>query len=260
MTTTTTTIRDFADRQVAWFAEQVAPPIADLWERLDVPEYRIYKDALRDFSRDSWEALKSTYRLLFLTLRPICILLWIILQFLWRNLLEHGGRSLQHGFQQLKYASVVFWKFQRSLSRTELLGEAGIVATLVAAYYFRKWLKRQTYWARTVRWYRGKKEQMVQVRKQFFCLLKIGGQQKEKKNTPSIVGDGTRYLVFHLSSFPFLSLFRPVLELFTRWHIPPKYLLWPSLISSFLGGVSPFESSFPLSCGGWRMILSSPWS
>ena len=160
----TTLVRDFADRQYLWFSQQVAPPIAALWTRLDVPEYAVYKHAVYDFSRDSWKATKSSYHLLVLTFRPVCILLWIILQFLWRNLLEHGGRSLQHGFQQLKYASIAFWKFQCSLTRTELLGEAGIVATLVAAYYFRKWLKRQTYWARATRWYRHKKEQVVQVR------------------------------------------------------------------------------------------------
>ncbi|KAG7337905.1 hypothetical protein IV203_022435 [Nitzschia inconspicua] len=159
----TTVVRDFVANQYAWFSESVWPPVVELWERLDVPEYGLYKDAVQTCVRDSWEASQSTFTVIQLTFRPILILLWIILKFLWRNLLEHGGKSLQKGARQLKVALVAFYKFQLSLTPTEVLGEVAILGFFVGLYYFQKWLRRQTYWSRTVRWYRDKKAKCVQV-------------------------------------------------------------------------------------------------
>jgi hypothetical protein len=156
--------REFVSNQYAWFSGSVWPPVVELWDRLDVPEFAVYKQAVQACARDSWQASQSTYKVLHLTLRPLLILLWIISKFLWRNLLEHGGKSLQKGALQLKYALIAFYQFQISLTPMELLGEAGIIGFCVAAYYFQKWLRRQTYWSRTVRWYRGKKAQCVEVR------------------------------------------------------------------------------------------------
>lgn len=145
------------------FADDVLPPIIELWTRLEVPEWSTYRDALVACGRDVWYATQSSYRLIVLTFRPLLILTWIVGQFLFRNLLDHGARSVQKGAIQVKVASIWFYRFQRSLSWTEVLGEVTIIFICIAAYYFRKWLKRQTYWARAVRWYKGKKEQVVQV-------------------------------------------------------------------------------------------------
>jgi hypothetical protein len=147
------------------FSEDILPPLVGIWNRLEVPEWSIYREALGVCGRDVWYATQSTYRLLVLTFRPLLILAWIVAQFLFRNLLEHGGRSLQKGAVQAKTAVIWFYHFQRSLSWTEILGEVTVILIGVAVYYFRKWLKRQTYWARAVRWYKGKKEQAVQVRR-----------------------------------------------------------------------------------------------
>ncbi len=139
------------------------PPVTEFWLRLQVPEYSVYKDAVQHFVHDSYQALRSTYTLLFLTFRPIIILLAIIINFLWKNLLEHGSKSIQKGLHQLKYALGEFYKFQLSLTKTELLGELFILGVLVGLYYFHKWLKQQTYWSRFVSWSRQKKHNIVQV-------------------------------------------------------------------------------------------------
>jgi hypothetical protein len=163
----TTIAQDFASNLYLWFSESVWPPVEELWERLDVPEYQLYKEAVQACARDVWMASQSTLIVVQLTLRPILILLWILLKFLWRNLLEHGGKSFQKGIRQLKFAMVALYKFQMSLNATEVLGEVGIIVACMALYYFQKWLQRQTYWSRTIRWYRGQKVKCLQVR---FCI------------------------------------------------------------------------------------------
>lgn len=160
----TTVARDFMTHQYEWFSESVWPPVATLWERLEVPEFGLYQQAVQACARDSWKASQSTYHVLYMTFRPIGILLWIILKFLWRNLLEHGGKSLQRGARQVKVAAIAFYKFQISLTPKEVLGEVGLIGLGVALFYFQRWLRKQTYWSRTVRWCRNKKAKCVQVR------------------------------------------------------------------------------------------------
>jgi hypothetical protein len=159
-----TITQDFVSNLYSWYSESVWPPVVEFWERLDVPEYNLYKQAVQTCVHDAWKASQSTFRLLQLTFRPLLILLWILLKFLWRNLLEHGGKSLQKGTRQLKFALIALYRFQLSLNSMEVLGEVGLIVLCVALYYFRKWLQRQTYWSRTVQWYRGKKAKCVQVR------------------------------------------------------------------------------------------------
>jgi hypothetical protein len=159
-----TIAQDFVLNLYSWCSESIWLPVVDLWGQLDAPEYQLYKQAVQTCAYDSWRASQSTVTLLQLTFRPLLILLWIILKFLWRNLLEHGGNSLQKGAWQLKSALVALYKFQLSLNSMEVLGEVGLIAFCVALYYFRKWLQRQTYWSRLVQWYHGKKAKCVQVR------------------------------------------------------------------------------------------------
>lgn len=149
---------------ITWFSEDILPPLMDLWGRLDVPQWELYREALHTCLIDCGRAAHSSSQLVYLTMRPLCILLWIFLQLLWRNLLEHGGRSLQKGAAQAKVAAIWFWKFQRSLTYMQLLGEVILMATFVGLYYLHRWLRKQTYWVRFTKWSRIKKEQAVQVR------------------------------------------------------------------------------------------------
>jgi hypothetical protein len=177
LATAATWMKDVVSPQLEWFqAEmvpmlgQVLPQLGDVWHRMDVPTWEVYSPALKECSRDMVVASQSTWKLLVLTLRPLCILIGIILQFLWmvlqilaQHLLAQGWVSLQKGLMQGKAAVIWLYLFQRSLTWQEVLGEVTIGITLVALYYFRKWLQRQTYYDRMQRWYRKKRRQFVRV-------------------------------------------------------------------------------------------------
>ena len=165
-------IQEFIAPHSDWFQNEVLPPIVHLWERLDVPAWPIYRDAATACGKDLIQSSQSTGKLLFLTFRPIAILSWILFQFLldvgkvlFRLLLEQGWISLKKGALQVKAASIWFYHFQRSLSRTEVLAEVGVIVACILLYHLRKWLKRQTYVARATKWCREKKRRVVQVRK-----------------------------------------------------------------------------------------------
>ena len=135
-----------------------------VWNRLDVPEWKEYSTALKQCGSDFIQASKSSSKFVFLTLRPIVQLLLIIMQGLWFFLLKNGWISIQKGALQGKAAIKWSYKFHRSLSTQEILGEIAIIALCFAIYHFRKWLKKQTYWSRTTRWLRQKKRMLRKVR------------------------------------------------------------------------------------------------
>jgi len=138
------------------------PWCSEVATRLELPAWDSYRDAWAVCTRDILKASSSAYHLSYLTLKPIAILLWIVLGQLWKFVLEHGGRSLHTGAVHLKLACVHFYRFQMSLNGTQLLGEAGVLLMCVGLYYFRKWLQKQTYWAKFVKWYKAKKRRLIQ--------------------------------------------------------------------------------------------------
>ena len=155
-----------------WFENEFLPPVIMLWERLNVPSWDVYKVALTECFSDAMQASQSTWKLFYLTIRPFAILLWVFFEFMlgigrifFRLLLEKGWISLQKGTRQAKTGIIWFYHFQRSLSRTQLLGEAGIIAACILIYYLRKWLKRQTYVARATEWCKKQKKKLLQVRR-----------------------------------------------------------------------------------------------
>lgn len=131
---------------------------------LELPAWELYKKAWATCANDAIAAASSSYRLGYLTLKPVAILCWIMLGKFWKFVLEHGGNSLQTGAIHLKSACFHFYRFQISLNGTQLLGEACLVLMCVGLYYLRKWLQRQMYWAKLVKWYRAKKRRLGQVR------------------------------------------------------------------------------------------------
>eukprot|EP00980_Cylindrotheca_fusiformis_P031429 scaffold26363_cov113-Cylindrotheca_fusiformis.AAC.3 len=149
-------LNEFVAPHYAWIEQNFAP----LWSRLDFPGREEYSDAFQACSTDLVKASQSTGRFLFLTFRPIFQLLFIVLRSLFKVLLEKGWISLQKGAMQAKAGIIWFYIFQRSLTKKEVVGEIGIVSFCIAGYYLRKWLKRQTYWARAMRWVANKKKIM----------------------------------------------------------------------------------------------------
>lgn len=154
----------------AWVQEEILPTVYEIWYQMDVPSWDVYSMAVQTWARDVAHGSQSTARLVYLTMKPIVVLVWIFLQFLggilkilFHHLLEKGWISVQKGALQAKAGMIWFYHFQRNLSRNELLGELAICLLLVLAYYLRKWLKRQTYWARFTKWYKMKKRRLIQV-------------------------------------------------------------------------------------------------
>jgi hypothetical protein len=165
-------VQDIIAPQYDWFYTEVVPPVVELVQRLDIPEWSLYRAAVQECAADFLQSSQSTGKVWYLTMKPIAILVWVFLQFLleigqilFQLFLEQGWISFKKGLRQAKAASVWFYGFQRSLSRTEVLGELGIVVLCVVLYYLRRWLKRQTYWARATKYYREKKRKAVQVRR-----------------------------------------------------------------------------------------------
>jgi len=155
---------------VDYFHQELWPHAVAIWPRLDVPSWDIYRPALHGFASDVWKAGQSTAQLSYLTLRPLAMLCWIILevlgfvaQILFRILLSQGWIHLRKGLIQLKAALIWFYHFQVSLSATELLGEVAMVGITLSLYYFYKWIRRQTYWQRFMRWFASKKRRAIEV-------------------------------------------------------------------------------------------------
>ena len=129
--------------------------------RLKLPAWDLYRDAWAVCTRDIVKASSSVYHLSYLTLKPVAILLWILIGQFWKFVLEHGGRSLHAGAIHLKLACIHFYRFQMSLNKTQLFGEASFVLVCVGLYYLRRWLLKQTYYARLVDWTNAKKRRLI---------------------------------------------------------------------------------------------------
>ena len=158
------------DAVLNYWRESLLPSTMGVWQRLDVPSWKVYQPAFHQCASDVWKASQSSAQLGYLIFRPVAILCWMILEILWdivqvlfRVLLSQGWIQLQRGLLQLKEGSIWFYHFQMSLSRIELLGEMVLVGTLIGLFYFYKWLKSQTYWQRIVKWYTLKKQKVANV-------------------------------------------------------------------------------------------------
>ena len=114
---------------------------------LEVPSGAEFWQAGSDAGRDGYEAIKSISHFVFLVVRPFVLAFgWTLVtvgRFIWERIIVEG--LYKHGLSQTREGAVAFWKFQKSLSREELLLEAAICAVLVALYMLRRWLQRNRY-------------------------------------------------------------------------------------------------------------------
>lgn len=168
-----------------------------VWDRLDIPSWDKYRPALQEFTADVWKASQSTAQLSVLTLRPIAILCWMIFEAVWqvaqllfRVLLSQGWIQLKKGLIQLQAAARWFYHFQLSLSRTEILGEVALLGMSVAIFYLYKWIRRQAYWQRFMKWYNDKKLRATEVRQRLAVLLLCVSIFLLPCSTPSQQGHG----------------------------------------------------------------------
>ena len=161
---------EYFQSEIAPRLAQAVPQVGDVWEQMDVPPWAIYSTALRQCGSDIFVAGQSTFKVAYITLKPLAILLWVVGQFLFhvlhilaRVLFAQGFVSLQKGLMQAKAGIVWFYVFQRSLSKEEIIGEIAIGTLLVLSYYSWQWMKRQTYVTRLAGWYRKKKKKVIDV-------------------------------------------------------------------------------------------------
>ena len=172
-----TWVEDTVGPHYAWFQsdvvpqmEKVVPELMNVWDQMDVPAWDVYSVAMKNWGADIVNVSQSTGQLAWLTFKPIFVLLSILGQLLFRVanllfqlLLAKAFVSLQHTLMQAKAAIIWLYFFQVSLSKEEIMVEIAICGSMVLLYYFRQWLRRQTYYARATRWYRRKKRAVFSV-------------------------------------------------------------------------------------------------
>lgn len=152
-------------RQIVESTVRAATEIA---EALQVPSGAEVWKAGGDAGRDGYVALQSLFHLLFLVLRPVALGLgWFSVvagRFIWKHVVV--GMIYNHGLSQTKESIVKFWRFQKSLTRQQLMIEAVIVVLLIALYLLRRWLRRNRYIERARDAFTAQTEKVAQV-----CLI-----------------------------------------------------------------------------------------
>eukprot|EP00550_Attheya_septentrionalis_P008486 CAMPEP_0198286258 /NCGR_PEP_ID=MMETSP1449-20131203/5385_1 /TAXON_ID=420275 /ORGANISM="Attheya septentrionalis, Strain CCMP2084" /LENGTH=755 /DNA_ID=CAMNT_0043983947 /DNA_START=122 /DNA_END=2389 /DNA_ORIENTATION=- len=133
-----------------------------LW--LEIPSSKEYLEVLLMAMRDVGMAMKSSYRLWSVTLRPLWILgvfvahwLWVGLQVLGRHSIKHGIVAARNGAIQLSTGAKWFWALQKTLSRAAIAMELGVVAVCIGLLVLRRWIRRKKYVERVTRYYRRRK-------------------------------------------------------------------------------------------------------
>jgi hypothetical protein len=131
---------------------------------LDLSPASVYTTSCTTAWHDVRAAFRSTGYLGYLTFRPLVLILWLLLRYLWkvlqflgRHLFHHAYVSAGKGWIQLKWGSKEFYKWQSSLSRAAVLIEISVVAALIGCYLLRRYIQRKKYVQRTTSWYRRKK-------------------------------------------------------------------------------------------------------
>lgn len=129
-----------------------------VWLPLAVPGASEWNHALRAAVLDSKQAWFSTIQFWFLTLRPLVILIrmglqWLV-QWIWNYVIVKG--ISQQGVLYVTAAGRHWYKWQRSLTRQQIMLELGVLAFGIALIYLHRWLKRQTYFRRMSAWVRAK--------------------------------------------------------------------------------------------------------
>ncbi len=144
--------------------------VNDFVEYLQLPSRTEYWHAWRNVARDVWMAAQSVRALSFLTLRPLVLLLWLVLQrvyiclkFLFRHLFQGLYVSLWKGLEQAKWCARRLVAWQYSLTSTQIKMELSAVIILLLLFSLRRYIQKQGYVQRVSRWYQTKKRYAIKV-------------------------------------------------------------------------------------------------
>lgn len=147
--------------QIVWSAEQQAALVSllayahtNLWLPLNVPTWEVWTSALQQALVDSSGACTSTGTFLFLTIRPVIFLIWILSKaislWIWKHIIVEG--ISQQGVQCLVACAKRTYAFQRSLTPQQLAAQGGLVVCCFLLYKIQQFLMRKTYFKRAVAW------------------------------------------------------------------------------------------------------------
>lgn len=137
-------------------------------DQLNLPSRDEYITAATAAFHDVRIATSSSWKLAYLTFRPMFILLGIIthclvviLQVIAKHSVAHGWVAAKEGYLQLRTATVWFLQFQRGLPPSAKYAEVGVVSLLITLWLLRRHVQKYRYAERTVAWYNKKKQQML---------------------------------------------------------------------------------------------------
>lgn len=160
----------YAPQQCRVFAIQITNAWRDFLQYLDLPSSTVYWETCRTAYKDVVLASSSVGTLGYLTLKPFVLIalgllqyFCILLQFLSRHLFHHAYESAKKGLTQAKFATREFYKWQKTLSNTEIGIELLLIAALIGAYLLRRHIQKRKYVQRATSWYRRKKRTIKQV-------------------------------------------------------------------------------------------------
>lgn len=134
-----------------------------VWVPLHVPAFGVWKDALQVAASDLHQAASSVFTFLFITLRPLVLLLYMVIEyiirFIWKYVIVQGFS--QQGVQYLVAGVKALYRHQRSLTREQLAIEVFVIAGAVLLYQIRRFLQRQTYIQRSTAYVRKQAKRLL---------------------------------------------------------------------------------------------------
>lgn len=143
-------------------------------EYFEIPSFQIVQQSLQVASRDILTASKSSYAFIYLTSRPIIILLTLLsryilsfLKVISQHTFYHGIIAAKEAWRQLCYGTKWFIAYQKSLPPAALWMEAGIIVLLIGLYLLRRYIRKKRYVERIQAWYRAKKNIVVMKYERF---------------------------------------------------------------------------------------------
>ena len=140
----------------------------DLLEHLDPPSRAELASAAAAALRDVRAATASSWHLLFITLRPVILLLGVlgghlaaVLRVIGRHSVAHGWVAAREGWWQLRTGTIWFVRFQRDLPASAKYAEAGATAAALALWLLRRHVRKNRYVEKAAAWYRDKRRRAV---------------------------------------------------------------------------------------------------
>ena len=131
---------------------------------MEFPSWEEYIEASSTAIHDLRAASISSWKLTYISFRPVFILLGILshylailLRIIAKHSIAHGWKAIKEGYYQLRVASVWFIKFQKELPSSAKYAELGALSVLATLWLLRRHVRKYHYAERISKWYSNKK-------------------------------------------------------------------------------------------------------